>query len=495
MTELPSFTGPPKRRASRTRRIAAAILFLCVALISVQTFLHQTSVGSPRFVEGSFILWAASVLVILALLILGTILGRNLIKLYFERKSGQVGSRFKTRMVRTFVALSLLPAVLLLLLTYWLMNFSINRWFGAPAEDMMERSRAIAQQYYEETREQSRFFAAAIAASLASDEVLRPEANGRLLQKLAEACRQYRLGSIRVFDDRSRLVAEAGQGISLSSHEEEVNALISHAGRGVIDSAVDKLNPNDPLHEVVWGVAPIRDRAGRITGRLLTEMVRPNRLQFKLDSVNEDYNAYKQLQQGKGQLRFALLFILIISTVFIVFAFSWFAMYLAKRVTVPIKALAEGAAAVAAGDLAYRVTCDAMDELGSLVSGFNRMTADLQENKNRIEAAQNSLRQTNVELDNRRRYIEAILQTIATGVISLDRHFSIRTMNPAAMQMFDVQSFEGSAPLDEVVKGPARVTLRMLLHKSTVLGPVMRNIELTSSRKTLHLATTVTPLV
>jgi nitrogen fixation/metabolism regulation signal transduction histidine kinase len=68
-------------------------------------------------------------------------------------------------------------------------------------------------------------------------------------------------------------------------------------------------------------------------------------------------------------------------------------------------------------------------------------------------------------------------------------------MNPAAMQMFDVQSFERDAPLDEVLKGTASGTLRVLLHKSTVLGPVMRNIELTYSRKSLHLATTVTPLV
>jgi two-component system nitrogen regulation sensor histidine kinase NtrY len=162
---------------------------------------------------------------------------------------------------------------------------------------------------------------------------------------------------------------------------------------------------------------------------------------------------------------------------------------------VPIKALAEGAAAVAAGDLKYRVACEAMDELGSLVSSFNRMTSDLQENKNRIEAAQDNLRQSNVELDNRRRYIEAILQTIATGVIALDSNYRIRTINPAAMQMFGVQQFQEEAPLDEVLRNPASDALRVLLHKSTVLGPVMRNLELTLPEKVLHVATTVTPLV
>src|SRR3989442_11304737 len=104
----------PAPHGSRTRRyFLATFVFLCLALILTQIFLHQTSVGSPKFVRGTLLLWTVTILVILALLILATVLGRNLIKLYFERRSGQVGSRFKAKMVTTFVVLSLLPALLL----------------------------------------------------------------------------------------------------------------------------------------------------------------------------------------------------------------------------------------------------------------------------------------------------------------------------------------------------------------------------------------------
>jgi two-component system nitrogen regulation sensor histidine kinase NtrY len=128
-----------------------------------------------------------------------------------------------------------------------------------------------------------------------------------------------------------------------------------------------------------------------------------------------------------------------------------------------------------------------------LVVSFNRMTQELLENKIHIEAAQNTLRQTNVELETRRRYIETILQTITTGVISLDSQHRIRTMNPAAAQMLNVQNPVGELALDDVVKGEANETLRMLLRRSVILGPIVRNIELALPGKILHLATTVTP--
>ena len=186
---------------------------------------------------------------------------------------------------------------------------------------------------------------------------------------------------------------------------------------------------------------------------------------------------------------------LVLSTLLIIFAFSWFALYLAKRITVPIQALAQGAAAVASGNLEYRVECQAFDELANLVASFNRMTGDLEENEKRIELAQQTLRQTSVEHADRRRYIETILQTIATGVISLDGNYRIRTMNRAAVQMLQAGEFSGDALLEEVVPAPAGESLRALLDKSAVLGTVVRNIELAFPGKSLQIAATVTPLV
>ena len=219
------------------------------------------------------------------------------------------------------------------------------------------------------------------------------------------------------------------------------------------------------------------------------------RAKFWADSVDEAYEKYTQLQGGNEQLRFITLLVLVLSTLLIIFVFSWFALYLAKRITVPIQALAQGAAAVAAGNLGYRVECQAYDELGSLVASFNKMTADLEENEKHIEATQQQLHQTYIETADRRRYIETILQTIATGVISFDSNYRIRTMNRAAIKMLQAQDFTGEANLEEVVQHPACETIRALLNKSAVLGTVVRNIELAFPGKNLSLAATVTPFL
>jgi PAS domain S-box-containing protein len=207
------------------------------------------------------------------------------------------------------------------------------------------------------------------------------------------------------------------------------------------------------------------------------------------------YAAYNQLQSEKKAVRSTTLLILALSTLLIVFAFAWFGMYLAKRITVPIQALAEGAAAVAAGNLDYRVKCVAFDELEGLIDSFNRMTAELQENKANIEAAQSSLRESNVMLDDRRRYTETILQAVATGVLVLDGDLRVRTMNRAAVQMLGAQGAASDLPLDEVLDAAACEAIRQLLRKSSLLGQVVRDLELNLHGRVLHLATAVTPLV
>ena len=211
MENLPGFTIPPKKNGSRTRRyIFAAIVFLALSLIATHTFLQITSVGSPRFIPMTFLVYTATLVVVLALLILATILGRNLIKLYFERKSGQLGSGFKTKIVSTFIALSLLPALLLFILAYSLINTSIEQWFRAPEAQMIENSRDLAQQYYDEAEQRAARYAANIADHFKSEEDLYPGWRPELEEKLSEFSQVYALDNIQVFDRHARLTIESG---------------------------------------------------------------------------------------------------------------------------------------------------------------------------------------------------------------------------------------------------------------------------------------------
>ncbi len=495
MNEFPSFTNPPKRDGSRTRRyITASIAFLAIALATILTFQHITSVGSSRYIRMTFLVYTGTFVGVLAILILATVLGRNLIKLYFERKSGQVGSGFRTKMVRTFIGLSLLPALLLFILAYTLISSSIERWFGAPSAQVMENSRILVQQYYREMEDQAKHFASYISGSLGLAAYQQPEFQPELQMKLQEFKTQYGLGSVRVFDKQARPIADSGAVLSTAMHQETIRQLIAEAILGKQGSRDERFDTDGIVNKITFAAAPIRNAQGAVTGAVLTETIRPNDSTFAAYSVMEAYGKHEQLQRERAALRYNALLMLVISTLLIIFAFSWFALYLAKRITVPIQALAHGAAAIATGNLGYRVECQAFDELGSLVASFNRMTSDLQENEKRIEAAQQNLRQTSAENADRRRYIETILQTIATGVISLDSNFRVRTMNRAAMQMLQAGEVAGETGIDEVLPPSVSETMRALLNKSSVLGTVVRNIELAFPGKTLQLAATVTPL-
>ena len=495
MTETPRFPHSRKPNGARTRRyILAVIIFLALSLIATHTFLHRTSVGGKNFVRMTFTIYTVTVLTVLALLILATILGRNLIKLYFERKSGQLGSGFKTKMVRTFIVLSLLPALLLFMLAYSLISSSIDKWFGAPPAQMMENSRLLANQYYAEAEEGAIRYATNIAKYFRSVEDLLPEKRQEQQDTLMEYCISYRINGVRVYDSQTRLIMESRLSRTANDRPAIVRDLVAQSLLGKSGFHVERTVHQKPFVEISWATAPIRDSQSAIIGVVLTESVHLQSPRYRADSVMEAFEKYQQLQREKAALRFNTLLLLVLSTLLIIFAFSWFALYLAKRITVPIQALAQGAAAVASGNLEYRVECQAFDELANLVASFNRMTSDLEENEKRIELAQQTLRQTSVEHADRRRYIETILQTIATGVISLDSNYHIRTMNRAAVQILQAGEFAADAPLEEVVPAPAGESVRALLDKSAVLGTVVRNIELTFPGKSLQIAATVTPL-
>lgn len=485
-----------KRKSHRTRRyVIAGIVLLLLGLAATQIFLHQTSVGNPRFIRTLFLLYSGTTIVVLAILILATILGRNLVKLYFEKRSGQAGSKFKSRIVRIFIVLSLLPAVLLFLLAYGLISSQIDQWFQAPLAEMMEHSRVLVERYYDEAERQAEYFATTIAGYIQATNGVRNGDRKGLARKLAEFRHQYNIGSIRVFDAGGTLIADAGRSAATGEHHETVSGLIRDTiAGGKPEFRVARLEPMDPHREISWTGAPIFGEDGTVAGVVLTESLNDQSIGYRSGEVMQAYGKYEELKQEKNALRFNTILILGLATLLIVFAFSWFALYLAKKITVPIRALEHGASAVAAGNLEYRVESEAFDELAGLIASFNQMTKDLQENEKRIAQTQQSLRRTNEELDERRRYIETILQTIATGVISIDSRYHVRTANRAAMEMLHIETVPDQGRLEEIVPPSAAGVLHELLRRSASLGRVARDIQLSFSGESLQVASVVTPL-
>ena len=138
---------------------------------------------------------------------------------------------------------------------------------------------------------------------------------------------------------------------------------------------------------------------------------------YDIESQTATYARQKQnLRAYKREIVLALFLI----TLLLLFTTTWVALFLSKQVTVPIQALAEATREISHGNFDYRIEVQAQDELGTLVRSFNRMTVQLGEGRRQINEFTQSLEQAIEERERRRKLMEAILENIPTGVVSLN---------------------------------------------------------------------------
>src|SRR5207253_10475788 len=168
----------------------------------------------------------------------------------------------------------------------------------------------------------------------------------------------------------------------------------------------------------------------------------PSDFAARLAEIQTQSAAYDQEKQHLRTLKRQLLLILSFFTVLLLSSVLWVALYLAKQVTLPIQALAEGTREVSSGNFDYQVPEQAQDELGVLVRSFNTMTTQLRDSRAQIDEFTRSLQQAVQELERRRQLMETVLENIPTGVISLDAAGAILRLNTSVSRMFGVASSE-----------------------------------------------------
>jgi PAS domain S-box-containing protein len=173
------------------------------------------------------------------------------------------------------------------------------------------------------------------------------------------------------------------------------------------------------------------------------------------------------------------MFILLIA-VFILWVATWIALKLARQISGPISALLEAADQVRGGNLGYRVNAAATDEMASLVRAFNDMTQGLEVNSR--------------ELESRRRFTEAILESIPTGVISLSSDGRIQRVNRALEDLFPREEFEAARTLADLLPPEHAAELRYLMKRARRTGVATSEMEMEHGGQVLHLAVTVSAL-
>jgi two-component system, NtrC family, nitrogen regulation sensor histidine kinase NtrY len=474
--ETPRKKGP--------RFIAAFVVLLVALFFALEYFIRTSQEFSPTSVT-NVLLSMMQVIVLILFLVLFFILGRNLVKLYLERKRNIVGSHFKTKLVLFFIALSIIPTFLLFFFASDLISRNIELWFKTPFDKVIEDTKSVADGVYANAEETAYHYAVVLSREIQARRLVQLENRLALRDFIRQKLSEYKLDEIGIYVNDEELFTYLNPALPLQDYKSVQPGLVEQARRGERFSSIEPMGAGEMIRRGAGfdfaGVGHILVTAGRFFPQSYTQ---------RISTINAYVQRYRLLAPQKITVKTFYIFILMFITLLIIFAASWSGLHLAKGITVPIEKLARATKEVSRGNLGVRVEDSATDELGILIDSFNQMISDLHDSQLHIA-------QKTAELENRKQYIETVLQNITTGVITLDSEGMITTINPSAREML---------ALDD--KNPVGKDFREVL-VDVKYGEIVKNISwgiknkyrlsdkeisIISNGQTTTLALTVSPL-
>ncbi len=423
---------------------ATLLLLLCVAFVLWQGS-FRTGPYDPESLSQVFLFWAVSTLVFILTVTLGFMLFRTGFKLYLERRSAREGSRMRVKLVAGALALSCLPVVFLVLFSVQVLNFNIARWFTRPAVDIQADLAEVSQAFHGEVLAKADAQARWLAALAVTAEVVGGETSPAQLSAICQANGVLEAWVTRGDDSRLTLY---------SSSERPAASATGHA--------------------------MLADAQGLPASRLTVRVPMAVELDQKQQHLERLIAEFDSLAKRRKEVRSFYLLLLALITLFVLFVATWVALLLAKQISSPIAALLEAAGQVRAGNLGYRVRATAVDELAALVRAFNEMTQDLESNQR--------------ELERRRRFTEAILENIPSGVLSISNDGRILKVNRAVASIFPARDGLPPAHIEDLFSRDDVPEIRYLLKRARRTGVASRQLEVERNRQKVPLSVLVSAL-
>ncbi len=416
----------------RKRREWPLILFVVFLLILVpQLERRLVELTSQLPISNSIIALAVINLNILLVLLFLFLIFRNLFKLILERRRGVPGARLRSKLVGAFIALSLVPTMLLFFVSAGFISSSIDNWFNTQVEAALDESLDVAQTYYRNSETNALYYADQLSSRIKKEKLLNDENLPQLKELIKAKQEEYNLGIVEVFSaTHEELVRVANPKLPIIEITAATSDPVREGLQGVRFSQITPVGQAD----LIRGIVPIQSNWNPkdIVGVVVVNYYVPYSLINKMKEIATSVDQYKTTKSIKNQIQQSYVVVLLLIALIIIFLATWFGFHLARGITVPIQELATATARVAAGDLDIQLQTHSTDEIGTLVNAFNKMTADLRQGRIEVDTANQELQSSNLELDRRRNYMEIILANVTAGVISIDRDGRLTTVNKSA---------------------------------------------------------------
>jgi two-component system nitrogen regulation sensor histidine kinase NtrY len=494
---------PPevRRRPLDNPRVLTVAACLLVAILAALFWLasRTSDIALPLLTD--VLLYVLIALDFVLLASLGFVLARSLLKLWVEQRQAAPFARFRGKLVAALLAMTILPSVLVLISGSTIIGDSAERWFSEPVDEVLSAAQAIAKEYYDDRLAELTLRAQRLArvvppATIASADV------AELGVLVSEEPKSLRDGLVEIY----RTIAEPGRPVDVEfvfSVQSTLPRNLTHASADRLAASVVASRQSDVKSEdlasgttLLRSAAPVLDADGVPAGVVVVSQVLSSEVKSRALAATAAYESYQKKRVLKGPLSGIYQSVFLAISLLILMSATWLGLYLAKRITRPVQMLADSARAIGAGQLDLpRLEPEAGDELGSLVESFNMMAAELRTSRERVEQSRRDLEQKNLEVDARRRYIETILERVATGVISLDAEGRISTVNGAAERLLGLDATSVGQPILGVLRRDDLSPLLPLVESTSHDAPsVVHEITLAREGREIHLAAASTVL-
>ncbi|MGD0845646.1 MAG: HAMP domain-containing protein, partial [Geobacteraceae bacterium] len=430
--------GEVRKRKRESFIIAISLLFI---IILTWAEIHLARLRASVQVGNKIIIFGLINIIILLIILLVYLVIRNIAKLLLERRQNVVGAKLRTKLVLAFVGLSLVPTMLLFIVSAGFIDISINNWFNKQVETSLEESMEVAQTYYKSSAANALYYARQISSFIKEQKLINEQNLPRLKELIRQKQKEYNLGVVEVYSSQREELVRASneklpQGEFTNPSSEDIN-------KGLQGKEITKVNSTGKA-DLIRGIVPIYSNwdTKDIVGVVVVNYYVSYSLVSKMKEISASYHEFRQLKILKNPIATAYILTLFLITLVIIFLAVWFGIYLAKSMTIPIQALAEATRQVADGNLDVNLGEKGPDEIGMLIASFNKMTEDLRHHQRVLNKTHEELTRSNLELEQRRLYMETVLKNVTAGVISVDKEGILTTVNKSAERLLNISTGE-----------------------------------------------------
>ncbi len=419
------------RKRRREFALIFIVAFVVVLLTWFEIYLFDISQQLP-FVHSIFFFGLVNFNVVLFLLMIFLIF-RNIVKAFVERRGRVFGSSLKSKLILAFVAFSSIPTILLMVTAVFYINSSFDKWFSVKMAGILKGSLEVTDAYYFNAKKKNYHFANQIAADIRSynlEVYLKP----RIRQILKSSLDHYSLDAVEYYSDYF-----GSRELVMSNNE--IIPIIPKVSLEFLQKGIRSQIEASTIHQfgdgnLVRVIVPVQE--GVEKGAVVVSSFVPLSLVSKMTDIANAYDDFRDVNPLQYPLKSIYLINFILMTFVIILAATWFGFYLAKQLSIPLVLLGRATKRVASGDYARVEIRTGSEEIAFLVESFNQMTGNLAKSEFEVQQASRNLRKTLSDLDEHTRYIEVVLGSVSTGVISVNKAGKITTLNQHAGHLLKI---------------------------------------------------------